>query len=194
MPSLSSSVDAQDRPLAAVASCRMPAAFTLERFGDLKMETRLPADELELRATQIVGQMLFAFSRLDVSLGLYIVWSNNGKDLEDLTNRFNESSTHAKLAFIEKLFMSKYAEATQARVVFDQWSSEMHAMRNWRNDLVHGRWGIVESSQEVANVVGLPTSPNQREERFSLQVLSEAVSTVIALERRLNKIRKAWPL
>jgi hypothetical protein len=37
------------------------------------MEVRLSAKELEVRATSLVGKMLFAFGQLDVTLSLYIV-------------------------------------------------------------------------------------------------------------------------
>lgn len=158
------------------------------------MEDHLSTEELELRAAELLGRMLFAFSRLEVALGLYIVWSDNGKDLDDRTQFFNASTTHAKLTLFEQLYATKYAEATEARAVFEQWSREMNDVRHLRNALVHGRWGIIESSQEVANVVRLPTSPDQREVRYSLTDLADAVSRIAALEQRLHTLRKTWPL
>lgn len=158
------------------------------------MEVRLSAKELEVRATSLVGKMLFAFGQLDVTLSLYIVWANNGKDLELLTKKLSESSMYAKLEYFENLYVSKYAEAPEVHAVFEQWSREMHDMRHWRNNLVHGRWGAIESSQEVVSVVGLPTSPDQREVRYSLSELEAAVATVVKLEERLNRLRDKWPL
>ena len=44
------------------------------------------------------------------------------------------------------------------------------------------------------NVIGLPTSPNQREVRYSLKTLSATVEETKRLQVRLYQLRKQWPL
>lgn len=58
------------------------------------------SDLIEEDAAKAVGLILFEFTRLDMNLGLCVVWTNDGKDLKKLTSRFNEKSFSCRLNFI----------------------------------------------------------------------------------------------
>lgn len=92
--------------------------------------------------------------------------------------------------FVER----KYAEDSEARRRYSEWLADANATRRLRNELVHGRWGIATSIQKVANVVGVPTSPNQREVMYSIPELQALVTDMQRLEPTLRELRERWPL
>lgn len=148
---------------------------------------------LEHASATILGRMIFAFSRLDVALALHIVWSNDGSRLEELTRRFEESSFQKKLDFLKDLVTTKYNNH-EANALYGQWLEDADATRTMRNDLVHGRWGIDSMKNEVVNVVGLPTSSEQRSKGYTTDELKNALAQLDKLEVRLAELREKWPI
>ncbi len=158
------------------------------------IEIERTRQSLEHASATVLGRMLFAFSRLDVALALHLVWSNGGSQLEGLTKKFDETSFSKKLEFLEELVTTKYKDEKQAHLLYDQWLKDANAMRNLRNDLVHGRWGINPIKKEVINVVKLPTSPNQLSKGYKIDELKNVLDQIILLEVRLSKLREDWPV
>ncbi len=60
-------------------------------------------------------------------------------------------------------------------------------MRSLRNRLFHGRWSFLPQHKMVANVVGLPTSEEQTETRYSIVQLRESLQTMRVLRNRLSQ-------
>lgn len=149
---------------------------------------------LEQASAGILGRMLFEFSRLDVALGLFLVWSGEGHQLEKLTKIVGEYSFHKKLDFLKELADGKYSCNTEVQSNYCQWLADAHTTRLIRNDLVHGRWGTDPIKQQVVNVVGLPTSPDQREIRYTISELSRALNQMKKLQIRLQVLRDQWPI
>lgn len=158
------------------------------------IETRLSYEELEDAAALILGKMLLTLSRLETAISFYMVWADNGRELEGLTERLIDTQLNVKLRRLEKMFFAKYEIGTPARSAMTVWIKDADAARELRNKFVHGRWGIGEFDQQVANVTGLPTSPDQKEERYSILELREILARVQKLEPALGKLRKKWPL
>lgn len=158
------------------------------------VELRFSYEELEDAAARILGKMLFALSRLEVAIAFYIVWADGGKELDALTAKILDFALSKKLDLLQKMFEDKYRGHPVARERMSTWLQEANAARELRNRFVHGRWGIAEYHQQVANVTGLPTSPDQQEVRYSITELQEFLSRVQQLEWALAKLRKKWPL
>jgi hypothetical protein len=74
------------------------------------------------------------------------------------------------------------------------WIEQAHAARTLRNELIHGRWGVDPYTSEAINVIGLPTSPDQREVRYSLQALTDAIAELGRLRGRLFELRQQRPV
>ncbi len=151
-------------------------------------------DQLERDAATVLGYMLFEFSRLDMELGLFLVWSGGGRKLEELTTKLGDYNFHKRLEYLEKLVHLKYAETPLALDLYTNWLSDAHATRSIRNQLFHGRWGVIPHQQLVANVVGLPTSPEQRETHYSIVNLREALQAMRTLRSGLSQLRTTWPV
>ncbi|WP_194713038.1 hypothetical protein [Noviherbaspirillum soli] len=158
------------------------------------IEIAAERERLEREAASILGHMLFEYSRLDMDLGLMLVWADDGKRLEKLTTEHNESNFYYKLRFLEKEASIKYANSPDALTAHAGWLVDAHKVRECRNKLVHGRWGIEPTRRQVVNVVGLPTSPEQTAYPYTIRDLQAELDGIKALRASLDALRKAWPI
>ena len=154
----------------------------------------MSTDVIEEDAAKAIGLILFEFTRLDMNLGLCIVWSNQGKNLEKLTSKYNEKSFSCRLKFIEKLAFEKYALGSDGLNKYINWIKNTNDVREIRNQLVHGRYGFIPREGCVANVVGLPTSQDQSETRYTIKQLNNIVKRIKKLSERLQKLRDECPI
>jgi hypothetical protein len=139
-------------------------------------------------------QKLFEFTRFDMNLGLCLVWSNEGQNLEELTSKYNEKSFSYRLKFIEKLAHKKYALGSDELNKYINWIKNTNDVREIRNQLVHGRYGFIPREGCVANVIGLPTSSDQSETRYTIKQLNNIVKRIKKLSERLNELRDECPV
>jgi hypothetical protein len=146
-------------------------------------------DELELAAATRLGQMLFEFARLDTSLGLCLVWSGEGRQLDMLTKQVQDYSFNKKLMLLKDLVDGAFETGSKEHSAYSEWLDDAHAMRITRNELVHGRWGIDPCRNQVFNVIGLPTSPDQRAVYYSVEGLQEQLEQLKNLQTRLHQLR-----
>ena len=158
------------------------------------IEIEAERERLEREAASILGYMLFEYSRLDMELGMMVVWADDGQQLDKLTTKYDQSNFHKKLRLLEKQAASKYATSLVGLTAHTRWLDEADRVRECRNKLVHGRWGIKPTTQQVVNVVGLPTSPKQEEFPYTIPALQAELDAVRSLRADLMAIRKAWPL
>jgi hypothetical protein len=151
-------------------------------------------EALEAAAASLLGHMLFEFSRIDVNLGLCLVWVDSGANLESLTPKVAALSFHSKLGELAKHVQLKLPAGSKPRVAYDRWIERMHMARAERNRLVHGRWGIEAHRSKVVNVVGLPTGGGQQEIEYSIDELAAVNEELRSLELELRRLRTHWPL
>ena len=158
------------------------------------IEIQHARQRLEQAAALVLGRMLFEFSRLDVALGLTLVWSGGGRRLDKLTKEVEELSFHKKLSFLEELVGAMYDGDHEARTFYDQWLADAHSIRLMRNELLHGRWGVEPIKDQVVNVVGLATSSNQRAKGYAISELERVLDQMERLQQRLSVLREDWPV
>jgi hypothetical protein len=151
-------------------------------------------DAMEAAAASLLGRMLFEFSRIDVNLGLCLVWADSGADLERLTPKVAALSFHSKLSELSKHVERKLPPGSKRRNAYDRWLERMHVARVERNRLVHGRWGIEAHRHRVVNVVGLPTGDGQQCVEYSIDELAAVNEELRSLEHELRPLRTQWPL
>lgn len=152
------------------------------------------SEALEQAAAALLGKMLFEFSRLDVNLGLCVVWTGNGQRLEELTKQVEELSFHKKLDFLSRHVENGLPKGSKRHTAYTKWIARAHVSRLKRNQLVHGRWGVDAVQGHVINVIGLPTSPEQSEFRYSLTDLESVLKELTQLQASLHELRERWPL
>ena len=149
---------------------------------------------LEQASATVLGRMIFEFSRLDVALGLFLVWADGGSDLDRLTKTVSEYTFHKKLDFLQELVQVKYSGDQPASLLYAEWLGDAHSTRTSRNELVHGRWGVDPLKDQVVNVIGLPTSSEQIEKRYTIAELKSILERIVILQTRLSELRERWPV
>src|SRR5690606_32499110 len=130
---------------------------------------------LEREAATILGFMLFEYSRLDMELGLFLSWSDNGSSLEKLTKKIGRFNFSKRLEYLQKSVALRFDGNLGVIGVYSAWISDAHSIRELRNELFHGRWCVELVAQRVVNVVGLPNSPDQSSKRYTIEELEGAL-------------------
>jgi len=154
----------------------------------------LLSEAIEEDAAKAIGLILFEFTRLDMNLGLCVVWTNEGQNLEQLTSKYNEKSFSCRLNFIEKLAHQKYTSGSIELNKYINWITNANEVRELRNQLVHGRYGFIPHQGCIANVVGLPTSSEQSETRYTIKQLNNIVRRIKKLSVKLHELRNECPV
>jgi hypothetical protein len=170
----------------------MTAEGHLHELNGIQLHEKHEA--LTLAAATLLGQMLFEFSRLDVSLGMCLVWVDDGRELDTLNEKVSHLAFAARLGLLKAFVAERFATDSESFDAYMSWHSRADATRSMRNQLVHGRWGIDAARGQVANVVGLPTSPDQRETRYSITDLQHIVDGMSQLRDELSELRRDFPL
>ena len=151
-------------------------------------------ERIERHAATQLGLMLFEYSRLEMELGLHIVWADEGKTLDELTDRLKDSAINKRLLFLQQYVARKYADGGEAVSAYAAWLQEAHEVRALRNDFVHGRWGPWGRGHGVRNVVGMPTSSEQREVCYTPEQLEQIVQRIKDLRSEHARLRGIWPV
>jgi len=151
-------------------------------------------DALERDAASLLGHMLFEFSRLDVSLGLCLVWVEGGAKIDSLTKTVEVLNLKSKLDELASHVTAKLPAGSKRRRAYEAWIERVHSARQQRNNLVHGRWGVEAHKNKVVNVIGLPTSNTQQAIEYTIEELAEVNHELRELQRELARLREHWPL
>ncbi|MBB3182289.1 hypothetical protein [Variovorax sp. Sphag1AA] len=150
-------------------------------------------ERLEAESASLLGHMLFGLSRIEVNLGLALVWVNDGRELEDLTKKIAVLNLNEKLARLEREVATKHPPGSRRRAAYDAWIARMHKVRAQRNQMVHGRWGVEPRQNVVVNIVGLPTGDQQVVE-YTIAELAAVNEELKALDLELRGLRERWPV
>jgi hypothetical protein len=150
---------------------------------------------LEKASATILGRMLFEYSRVDMNLGLMLAWTNGGEQLDAMTEKLSKPhfGFGEKLKLLTGLAREKYKGNPEALNAHETWMENANAIRELRNALVHGRWGIDAIANHVVNVVGIPTG-EQKESRYTIAELKIILQRMENLGQQLGKLRDQWPI
>ena len=150
--------------------------------------------QLENEAAVQLGHMIFEISRLEMNLGLCLVWVEGGGKLESLTKSVESLGLKAKLDKLEEQVKANLPDRSKCREAYEHWLQRAHAIRQLRNNLIHGRWGVEAHINKVVNVLGLPTSEEQQITRYGIDELVRINNELKALQCELSRLREDWPL
>lgn len=150
-------------------------------------------NDLENDAASLLGHMLFEFSRLDLNLGLCLVWVDGGANIASLTKLVESQNLKARLDALRKHVDAKLPLGSKRHGAYDCWIERAHAVRQARNNFVHGRWGVEPHRNKVVNIIGLPTGEQQTNE-YTIEELASINDELCYLQRELSRLREHWPL
>jgi len=156
-------------------------------FGD-------EAERVESAIAERLGLLLFAYSRVDVSLGLQLVWTDGARKLSGLTHRSNDEGVWARMKYLMERVATVYAPGSEGAREYAEFFDELDALRQIRNELVHGRWSPPLDGERMACVAGLPTSDEQRETYYTPALLDEVVQRLHRVSTWHDRLRDRWPL
>jgi hypothetical protein len=114
--------------------------------------------------------------------------------LEALSQQVSGFSFSKRLDRLLELVETSLDAGSKSRAAYTEWLAKANECRKIRNELVHGRWDVDPQSLEVINIVGLPTSAEQRTIRYTLSDLESHVVGIKHLVSELNQLRNRWPL
>lgn len=158
------------------------------------IEIAAERNRLEQEAAMLLGLIVFEYSRLDMELGLMLVNSDDGHSVECLTRKLTDDGFHKRLTLLAKLANAKYGHTAKRANPYKEWLAEANRIRNIRNELFHGRWGIEPTRGKVTNVIGLPTSSEQRSVEYSIAGLQSVLETMRRLRTELDGLHDKWPI
>ena len=156
-----------------------------------------PPSDFERKAHELVGRLIFTYSRLDVNLALFVAdhqgYEQREKVLEQLRK---DGSFKTKLDLVLPTVLREFPEDAECMEIWEDWLKEADELRLKRNDMIHGRWGVKERLGEVVNIRGLPSNEQQPETKYSLEQLEGEVQQAeltanMFYELRLGNWRKA---
>ncbi|WP_194725886.1 hypothetical protein [Noviherbaspirillum malthae] len=153
----------------------------------------LTQEELEIEASKVVGQIVFALSRMEFNLGLCLRNLVGGQDVEAVNPLIARLSFKAKLDALLDVVKHKFSTEAECIGELKAWHAKMDEVRISRNSFVHGRWGTLAAAQEVVNVSpGLPNAAPQKETRYSLDDLAEELEEIKQVVDRFYNWRSRW--
>jgi len=157
--------------------------------ADLDMRRKV----LEDGAALTLGKMLFAFSRLDMNLGLLLSWALRDPSSGQL-KKLDDENFNARLELLGKHIASSSGLPIKAKAELISWLDNAHSLRTQRNQLVHGRWGVDAIKDKVLNITGLPSSDAQRVIEYSLTELEAFNHRIVDVISTLSELRERWKL
>jgi hypothetical protein len=155
-----------------------------------KVKPQPPPSDFERKAHELVGRLIFTYSRLDVNLALFVAdhqgYEQRDKVLEQLRK---DGSFKAKLDLVLPTVRRVFPEDAECMEIWGEWLRDADALRVKRNDMIHGRWGVHEHLGEVINVRGLPSSEQQPETKYTLAQLEAEVQQAERIANMLYELR-----
>lgn len=121
------------------------------------------------------------------------MWAHDQATVEKLTKKVSGLNFHARVELLKDFSKDRYSGSPKVITEYEKWVCDAHSMRELRNRFFHGRWGV-SAKNSVANVIGLPTSPNQEGKTFTIEELTTHCETIKSLGTRLASLRKEHPV
>lgn len=135
---------------------------------------QLGYDQLEEQLHLVIGRFFVTFARVELNLSLRV--GGAGTFVQKLER------------FID-VFGTQFSQDDEEFCKISAWYMAADSLRETRNLLAHGRWGILQAAQLVVHVSGYPPE-EQAERRFSLLELEALVKDADLVNKELGKI--AW--
>lgn len=161
---------------------KTPVNFALDCMDNITAgELWIRRTQLEDAGASLLGNLMFAFGRLEFNLGLFVRNIADGKYLDG-------SSFHARLASLSEAVKGGPHFEGFSREPYEDWIRRAHAMRQTRNDMVHGRWVPEPNTMCILNVMATTDLSNQRTNSYTLSQLDDLVKEVGQLQTDLGKL------
>ena len=164
----------------------------LSSMPAFEMLARREAAEKEI--TNLLGQLVFAYSRFVTGLHLCVAWHDDGKGINNYGDFAEDLSASDLLKSIDKQTHSKLGKNSPGFKKYKAWLRQAHQLRETRNTIMHSRWSI-EPYGRHAIAVSTPIFVQPATEHiFTATQLRDLCDTSEKLINQLNKLRNEYPL
>lgn len=151
-------------------------------------------DATEKEVSALIGQLVFAYSRLVTGLHLCVAWLNDGKELDAYGTKAEDLAAADLIRKIEAQAKTKLGVKSAYFISYESWTRRAHAIRELRNVVMHSRW-VIEPYGRHAIAAPTPIFVEPAKElTFTADQIRYACSECDSLTRELNRLRKECPL
>jgi hypothetical protein len=148
----------------------------------------------EQEASRLIGQLVFAFSRLVSNLHLCVAWHNDGKNIDRYGEIAGDFAAADLIKSIERQAASRFGEDSKRHKKYKYWAARAHEIREQRNIIMHSRWSI-EPYGRHATAVSTPIFVEpQNELVYTLGKLADICADCELLTSDLVHLRTEHPL
>lgn len=148
----------------------------------------------EQEVSRLIGQLVFAFSRLVNNLHLCVAWHNDGKDLDRYGDVAGSFAAAELIKKIEHQAAARFGEDSKRHKKYKLWAVRAHKMREQRNIIMHSRWSIEPYGRHAIAVPSPIFVEPQEELVYSLGKLADICADCELLTSELAELRRAYPL
>jgi hypothetical protein len=156
------------------------------------IDEKLYDKQLEASAATIIGQIVFALSRFEFNLGLYLRNTVSREDPGAVDPLITRLSFKSKLDALREVVHHKFSANEICLGEFKQWLSTIDAFRAKRNSFVHGRWTPHYADQQVINTA--PGLRNNASRRYSLVELQSELDNANEIIECFYSWCRKWPI
>jgi len=167
----------------------------MEEIGSLTINQMLVRRaSTEQEASRLIGQLVFAFSRLVTGLHLCVAWHNDGKDVMKYGEIAEDFAAADLIRGIERQAESRFGKESEQHKKYRYWAARAHKIREQRNIIMHSRWSI-EAYGRHAIAVSTPVFVEPESPvTYTLGALADICSDCDVLTNDLAQLRQKYPL
>lgn len=164
----------------------------VDRLTGCQMLARRASAEQEI--SRVIGQLIFAFSRLVDSLHLCVAWHNDGTDVASYGETAQDAVAARLIRQIERQAATRFGEGSRPHGRYTTWAVRAHAVRQHRNIVMHARWGMEAYGRHaVATTTPVFVEP-QQSVIYTAGRLVDICTDCDELARELSRLRQDHPL
>jgi len=148
----------------------------------------------EQEVSRLIGQLVFAFSRLVQGLHLCAAWHDEGRHLHAYPSIAEDLGAAKLITRIREQARQRFGEGSEPYLEYRAWSKRADAVREQRNIIMHSTWSI-EAYGRHATAISTPVLVEPASTHtYSVQQLLELCEACGTVASELSRLRKRYPL
>jgi len=149
--------------------------------------------DLESIASENIGKIIFAFSRLELNINLCLQWAVSASDFHTVNPLVERLSFKNKIDALIEIIEIKFSTSPECISDFKSWHHELDKFRAKRNSFIHGRWGFIHAKQEIVNIAPGMIGPDRlKENRYGVDDLRKELLAIESISNEFHRIRQKW--
>lgn len=151
--------------------------------------------DIESKAIEHIGKLVFAFSQLEENINLSLQWLVKAQDFYTVNPLVERLSFKSKIDALLDIVEIKFKDEPHCISEFKTWHKKIDSFRIKRNSFIHGSWGftgIGDNVQAVNISPGMSGPKKKKETRYYVSELNKELIKLDELSNEFRRIRKKW--